>query len=185
MLCFFWSHSNPHNLIECKTQGQKGYVLDWTMQLTSSRTIFGWRHNGPTCVKRDDWGHCWRDQLPRISCILCRMEPPSNLEFLLNKFNGRLISNKTDIAWRIVPKLNWIDIAWPSNNPDLNHLDFFFWGHSMTYVFHCKLSTIDELKQVVNDFATSMDAKMIKKVFASARKRFVKMHEACGGHLEH
>ena len=31
---------------------------------------------------------------------------PSNLEFLLNKFNGRLISNKTDIARRIVPKLN-------------------------------------------------------------------------------
>ena len=55
----------------------------------------------------------------------------------------------------------------------------------MTHVFRCKPSTNDELKQVVNDFATSMDAKMIKKVCASARKRFVKMCETLGRHFEH
>ena len=100
------------------------------------------------------WGHCWGDQQYFMQGGATCHTIPSNLEFLLNKFNGRLISNKTDIAWRIVSKLNWIDIAWLSNNPDLNPLDFFFWGHSMTYVFHCKLLTIDEMKQVVNDFST-------------------------------
>ena len=39
----------------------------------------------------------------------------NNLSILKEEFNGRIISNKTDMVW-------------PPNYPDLNLLDYFFWG---------------------------------------------------------
>ena len=53
-----------------------------------------------------------------------------NLEFLRSKFVDHVISNKTDLPW-------------PPNSPDLNPLDFLFWGHSMSHVYRTKLSTIE------------------------------------------
>ena len=54
---------------------------------------------------------------------------PFNLELLRSKFVGRVISNKTDLPW-------------PPNSPDLNPLDFIFWGHSINHVFRTKPLTI-------------------------------------------
>ena len=80
------------------------------------------------------------------------------LSFLISvKFRGSVISNKTDIPW-------------PANSPDLNPLDFFFWGHAMTHVYRIKPGSIDELKSVVNNLAQCVDGALIKKVCGSARK---------------
>ena len=73
-----------------------------------------------------------------------------NLEFPQSKFVGRVISNKTDLPW-------------PPNSPDLNPLDFFFWGHSMNHVYRTKPSTIENLKSIVNDFAESMDPDLVER----------------------
>ena len=102
------------------------------------------------------------------TCHTTRM----NLEFLHSKFQGRVISNKSDIIW-------------PPNSPDCNPLDFFFWGHTMNHVFRINPSTIEDLKNIVNDFAQAMDTDLILKVCASTRTRFEKMHKAKGGHFEH
>ena len=53
----------------------------------------------------------------------------------------------------------------------------------MTHVFHCKPSTIDELKQVVYDFATSMDAKMMKKSLCLCKKDICKSAQGVWGPL--
>ena len=95
-----------------------------------------------------------------------------NLEFLLSKFAGRVISNKTDIPW-------------PPNSPDLNPLDFFFWRYSMVHVFRIKPVTINDLKAVVHDFAHAMDADLIRKVCSSTRSRFERMLREKGGHFQH
>ena len=97
---------------------------------------------------------------------------PLNLQYLNDKFNGRVISNLTEIPW-------------PPNSPDLNPLDFFFWGHSMNHVFRTKPSTIDDLKKVVDEFAEAMDPNLVRKVCSSARGRFEKMKQVKGGHFEH
>ena len=94
-----------------------------------------------------------------------------NLDFLQKKFNGRLISNKTETPW-------------PPNSPDLNPLDFFFWGYTMNHVFRVKPNSMEDLKSVVNDFAHAMDPDLVKKVCRSARSRFEKMRTQRGGHFE-
>ena len=95
-----------------------------------------------------------------------------NLGYLKSKFGNRVISNKTEIPW-------------PPNSPDLNPLDFFFWGHSMNHVFRSQPATIEDLKSVVNYFARNMSKEMIHKACKSAYVRFEKLREMKGGHFEH
>ena len=47
---------------------------------------------------------------------------PLNLEILRSQFAGCGMSNKTVLPW-------------PSISPDLNPLDFFFWGHLMNHMY--------------------------------------------------
>ena len=97
---------------------------------------------------------------------------PINLEFLRSKLVGRVISNKTDLPW-------------PPNSPDLNPLDFFFWGHSINHVFRTKPSTIWNLKSIVIDFAESMDSDLVQRTCESAKIRFEKLRQERGSHFEH
>ena len=55
------------------------------------------------------------------------------LEFLLDKFNGRLISRRSEIFW-------------PPYSPDLNVLDYWFWSFAMVHIRRVQPETIDELK---------------------------------------
>ena len=91
---------------------------------------------------------------------------------MTDKFVERVISLKTEVVW-------------PPNSPDCNPLDFFFWGYVMQHVYPTQPSTIDELKEIVEDFISSIDADMIRKACASARKRFQMLVVENGGRFEH
>lgn len=177
----YWSPCNPHTIVECKTQNQRK-VMCWT-GLFDGKVIGPFWIDGTmnqfvyNCLLEEQvWPAvrhiATRNQLyfmqDGATCHTTKM----NLDFLQEKFQGRVISNKTDIPW-------------PPNSPDLNPLDFFFWGHSMNHVFRIKPSTIEQLKLIVSDFAHGMDPDLIIKVCASTRSRFEKMREADGGHFEH
>ena len=97
---------------------------------------------------------------------------PLNLEILWSQFAGRGISNKTVLPW-------------PPNSPDLNPLDFFFWGHSINYVFRTKSLTIENLKSIANKFAESIGSDLSQSACESAKIRFEKLRQEQGGHLEH
>ena len=177
----YWSPCNPHTIIECKTQNQKK-AMSWA-GLFNGKVIGPYWIEGTMnqyvyrrLLEEQVWpavrGIARRNQLyfmqDGATCHTTRM----NLEFLHSKFQGRVISNKSDIIW-------------PPNSPDCNPLDFFFWGHTMNHVFRINPSTIEDLKNIVNDFAQAMDTDLILKVCASTRTRFEKMHKAKGGHFEH
>lgn len=177
----YWAPTNPHVLIECKSQSQEK-VMCWT-GLCNGRVLGPFWLEGSMnqfvykeLLEEKVWPllkhRATREQLyfmqDGATCHTTHM----NLEFLQSKFGGRVISNKTDTLW-------------PPNSPDLNPLDFFFWGHSMNHVFRTKPSSIEELKSIVNEFAENMDPDLIVRACESARFRFEKLQQEQGGHFEH
>ena len=92
--------------------------------------------------------------------------------FLLEKFQGRVISRGTDRAW-------------PAHSPDLNPLDFHFWSAAQRQVYRSKPENIDGLVQVVRDFAANYDQTTIKRVSANVLKRARICLRADGGHFQH
>ena len=54
----------------------------------------------------------------------------------------------------------------------------------MQHVYRNQPSTINELKEIVEDFIESIDPDMIRKACASARKRFQMLSAENGGRLE-
>ena len=82
----------------------------------------------------------------------------AKLDYLKSKFNNRLISNKTQISWRL-------------ESPDLNPLDFLFLGHVMSHASRCKPETLKNLKDMVDDFARDPDKELVRKVLRSFHKR--------------
>ena len=74
---------------------------------------------------------------------------------------------------------------WPANSPDLNPLDFTFWGQAMAKVWKEKPKTIQELKNVVENFFSSLDSDFIKKCVLNIKKRAELCLQEDGGHFEH
>ena len=96
----------------------------------------------------------------------------NNLKFLMEKFSGRVISNKTEVIW-------------PPCSPDCNPLDFFLWGFVMQHVFRVKPTSIEDLKHIVEDFLQCIDPEMVKRACASTRQRFEMLRMENGGRFEH
>ena len=79
------------------------------------------------------------------------------LNFLREKFQGRVISR-------------WSEIGWPLYSPDLNPLDYFFWSFAMIHVRRQKPATLDELKTIVEDVAATVQEDMIRAAVGNIRK---------------
>ena len=78
--------------------------------------------------------------------------------WLQEAFKGRVISRLTTIAW-------------PAKSPNMRCLDFWFWGVAMEEVRKSKLSTLNELKAVVEAFAESVDQEEVKRSARSTWNR--------------
>ena len=77
------------------------------------------------------------------------------------------------------------EVIWPPKSPDMNPLDFFLWGHTMSHIFRCQPRTLTDMKDMVDDFCRSLDADLIKKVCRSVHSRAKLCLEQEGGHFEH
>ena len=94
------------------------------------------------------------------------------LAFLAAKFGDRVISRRTEHHW-------------PPYSPDLNPLDFSFWSQAMSHVVRCQPTTLQELKEVVEDFASNFDPVMARSMARHTRKRAQLCVDQAGGHFEH
>ena len=95
-----------------------------------------------------------------------------NLNYLKSKFGNRVISR-------------FMDVEQPSRSPDLNPLDFYFWGAAQQKVYDSKVKTIPALKQVVNEFAASISEETIRKVCDNITKRVKLCKQENGGLFQH
>lgn len=93
-------------------------------------------------------------------------------EFLLNKFQNRVISRGTSIIW-------------PAHSPDLNPLDFHFWGEAQRKVCYQHPEDINSLIEFVKDFAAGYDKTTLRRVAQNVLKRARLCLSANGGHFQH
>ena len=93
-------------------------------------------------------------------------------EFLLNKFQYRVISRGTSIIW-------------PVYSPDSNSLDFYFWGETQSKVCYQHPEDINSLTECVKDFAVGYDKTTLRRVAQKVLKRTRLCLRANGGHFQH
>ena len=72
------------------------------------------------------------------------------IAFLENKFRGRVITRHGENPS-------------PAYLPNLNVLDFYFWGFANQEVWRRKPSTIAELREIVEDIAQNLSGKIIRE----------------------
>ena len=78
------------------------------------------------------------------------------MEFLHSKFGNRIISRNSEHSW-------------PPNSPNLSCLDFSFWSVVTTHIIQCEPKTLQELKELVEDFARNMDEDMVRRMARHTR----------------
>ena len=94
------------------------------------------------------------------------------MDFLRSQFGDRLISRNSEHIW-------------PPYSPDLSCLDFSIWSTISSEVFKAQPTTIEQLKQVVEDVVRKMEPDSLRKVVRHTLKRAELCVSQKGGHFEH
>ena len=94
------------------------------------------------------------------------------LDFLKSKLNGWVISNR-------------LDFSWPAKSPDLNQLDYYFYGAAVVEVNKKNPKTIFDLKKVVEDYANQVTRDKLHRVADNFRERVKICYQKDVGHFEH
>ena len=81
----------------------------------------------------------------------------------------RVVSHKTDFPW-------------PPKSPDLNLLDFYFWGFAEKEVFDEWPKSFNQLKLIVENFAREIPRETLFKVADNFRIRAEFCLQEAGGH---
>lgn len=78
-------------------------------------------------------------------------------------------------------------VRWPARSPDLNPLDFYYWGHMKEIVYATEVHTVEDLRERI--FAASATINNDEGVCRRMRRNWLRRHRACvranGGHFEH
>jgi hypothetical protein len=148
-----WGPEPKQELIECAAQGD-AKVMAWCGFVdghTLKAYCFMCDNHKPVSVTGESYGlilqnHMW----PQLRALSTRKQywfrqagarphtSASNLEFLTTKFSNRVMS-------RNFPN------SWPAFSLDLSPFDLWLWGFLLAEVCRCKLATINELIDVVDD----------------------------------
>ena len=94
------------------------------------------------------------------------------LEWLNEKFADRIISRKSFIHW-------------PACSPDLNPLDYYFWGMASYEVYQTNPETLLDVMEAVTAVCAIVGSPEVKKSVRNIRKRLEKCAQQDGGHFQH
>ena len=102
---------------------------------------------------------------PHYACIV--------RQFLYDKFSPQRVISRG------------CNIVWPPRSPDLNPLDFWFWGALKARVFHTSPpETLEELKARITDECSRFTAEELQSATSSLLTRLQMVLENGGGHIE-
>ena len=91
------------------------------------------------------------------------MSPPGSVPLTLRRFGDRIISRRSAIEW-------------PPHSPDLNPLDYSFWGQVQAELDLAEFDREDPMSKsdmmaLVNDFIANFDEAKVRKITQNIRKR--------------
>lgn len=76
------------------------------------------------------------------------------------------------------------EFQWPSRSPDLNPLDFFFWGFLEDIVYLNKPTDLEELHMKIDEAVDNVTHEMLENVQAHIPRRYLMVIERNGAHVE-
>lgn len=76
-------------------------------------------------------------------------------------------------------------INWPARSPDLNPLDFFFWGFVKSHVYNTRPQNVNDLRQRIVQACNRVTPEMLSAVRRNLRRRLRTCIAVEGGHFEH
>ncbi|CAK9820332.1 hypothetical protein ANTPLA_LOCUS10558 [Anthophora plagiata] len=75
-------------------------------------------------------------------------------------------------------------VSWPPRSPDMNPLDYFFWGHLKTTVYRDPLRTREEMVARIHSAVVSITTDTLINIKRNIRRRVEACIEVGGGHIE-
>lgn len=179
-----WAQENPHGLIEARHQHTfsvnvwAGIVEDnligpyFLPHRLDGNSYYHFITNVlpelledlPLMLRRRMW--FMHDGAPPHFALIVR-------EFLNNRFANRWIG-------RGGPQ------HWPPRSPDINPLDFFFWGYLKSLVYTTPIETVDELRNRIEQACDIIrnTPEIFQRVRESLRRRVESCIMANGGHFQ-
>lgn len=148
-----WAEDNPHAIIEGHHQ--------YTFSLNVWAGIIGDNLVGPYIFRNALTGEVYhnflRDELPELMEEV-DLETRDSMWFMHDGAPPHFALNVRNYLDQQYPA-RWIGRggphAWPARSPDLNPLDFYFWGHLKQLVYTTPIETEEELRlRIINGFNT-------------------------------
>lgn len=179
-----WAENNPHAVIEGRHQNQFS-VNVWAGIVGD--TVVG-PHFFPNRLNGEVYYNFLRDDLP----VLLEAVPLRTRALMWFMHDGApphfaaVVRNYLDQQY---PN-RWIGRGgphlWPARSPDLNPLDFYFWGHLKQIVYTTPVESVDELQlRIINGFNTiRARPEIVQRVRHNLTRRIDGCLLAHGGHFQ-
>lgn len=183
-----WAQENPHDI------HQGNFQQRFSLNLWAG--IFGDHLIGPVELPRIITGAVYLDFLQNTLPDLLDDVPlrqRANMWFLHDGAPPHIQRDVTNYL-RDTFQIRWIGRnapvprKWPPRSPDLNPMDFYFWGHMKTLVYNgVDINDEDELRHRVFQAAETIRA--MPNTLERVRNNWLRRLQACvdsdGGHFEH
>lgn len=169
--CSYWAFSNPHELIPVSNSKQG--LMVWC-GLTSSGLI------GPYFFDNSVTGESYLHMLQEF------LWPKVKQRRLIFQQDGAPAHYSLEVRDWLDQKFpdRWIGrrgpIEWPARSPDLTPPDFFLWGYLKNIVYKDRPSTLDELRDRIEQACAEIPTQMCDRVCKSVVDRLKRCREAKG-----
>lgn len=145
----------------------------------------------PARLNGENYANFLRNELPQISFEAIENVPLAQRNSIWYMHDGAP-AHYAVVAQNVLNERfpeRWIGragpIRWPPRSPDLNPLDYFFWGHLKNVVHEQQINTLEELDARLNAAYQTVTPATIQRSIASIVRRAQLCIEQQGGYFEH
>lgn len=171
----FWADENPKKHVEHSFQNK--FSLNVWAGIIGDHLIGP--HFFPRRLTGEVYLHFLRNDLPvlleevplqvRNSMWLLQDGAPPHFSVAVREYLNEIFPNR------------WIGregfVPWPPRSPDLNPMDFFFWGYLKTLVYKDSVNNVEELRQRIINCCEIIRRKW--GLFARVRRSFLRRLQLC------